>query len=90
MAKDPIEIWRIEKTRKGEILHLYTRKGVQITKEQAIKNIKNGQVYLISSDDGDNSAIALYGDSALRTSRDDTELNNLTGCSNLKVDIIDE
>ena len=88
VTKDPVEIWRIEKTRTGEIRNLYDREGNLITKEQAVKNIKNGQVYLISSEDGNNSSIGLYNDS-LRTVRDDTDLNNLKGNTNLKIDIID-
>ena len=94
VTKDPIEIWRIEKTKRGEIKNLYDREGNLITKEHAVKNIKDGQVYLISSEDGDNSAIGLYNEDSpnpsLRTVKDDTDLNNLEGNTNLKIDIIEE
>jgi len=89
VTKDPIEIWEIMKSKSGDIVYLVTRDDKKIKKDDAINQIKEGQVYLVSSEDGDNSKIDLVGDDTLRTVKDDTKLNNLTGNSNLKITIME-
>jgi hypothetical protein len=90
VTKDPIEIWEIQKDRAGHIKYLVTREGERLKKDHVVKEIKDGQDYLISSEDGDNSSIAAIEGDILRTVKDDTELNNLTGNTNLKITILDE
>lgn len=87
VTKDPIEIWEIKKKSNGDIVSLCSRDGKEIPFEKAKDEIKRGQHYLIGSEDGDNSVIAIVGNH-LRTVKDDTELNNLEGNTNLKITIV--
>jgi hypothetical protein len=91
VTKDPIEIWEIQKTKSGRVINLVARGGQVIPKEVAAREILNGQKYAITSEDGDISFIDVIGNSdhTLRTIKDDTELNNLTGNTNLKISIVD-
>ena len=89
---DPIEIWQIHKDQKGKIVSLITRGGTKYTKEEIAQTILKGGVVLVGSEDGDNSQIDVIGssDHTLRTVKDDTELNNLSGNTNLKVYTVDD
>lgn len=91
MQQDPIEIWEVQKSKlTGNIKYLITREGKRLEYDHVVDEIKAGQDYLISSEDGDMSKLGILGANTLRTVRDDTELNNLSGNSNLKITEIDE
>jgi len=90
VTKDPIEIWELQKSKSGKVVYLVTREGKYWKKDDVVSEIDKGQVFLIGSEDGDNSVIAAIAGGVLRTVKDDTELNNLSGNSNLKITIMDE
>lgn len=86
---DPIVIQKIYKGSDRKIQSFEDVDGKTMSYEDVKEEINKGQIFQIISYEGDPAVLQVDRNGVISTNKDDTELNNLTGNTNLKVDIVD-
>jgi hypothetical protein len=93
VTKDPIviqEIFTIPGKSPRHIKFFKTSNDDQVPYEKVAELIKKGQMFIVESYEGDPAVLIVDKKGTIRTNKDDTELNNLRGNTNLKETVLDE
>jgi hypothetical protein len=93
VKKDPIviqEIFTIPGKNPRHIKFFKTSNDDQVPYDKVAELIKKGQVFIIESYEGDPTVLIVDKNNTIKTVKDDTELNNLRGNTNLRETILDE
>jgi hypothetical protein len=93
VTKDPIviqEIFTVSGKSPRHIKFFKTSNDDQVPYDIVAELIKKGQIFIVESYEGDPAILTVDKKGRIKTVKDDTELNNLRGNTNLKETVLED